>query len=131
MERITRFPRTLILLVALVLSLLPATPLLAGMLDTQTLISAAGSDQERAALVQRLGSADVQEALTRMGVDPADAKARVERLTDLEMADLSARLDQLPAGAGVLEAVLIVFFIFVITDALGITNIFAFVGPAH
>lgn len=131
MEPITRFPQTMILFLVLVLSLLPATPLLAGMLDTHSLIAAAGADAERAALVQRLGSSELQDALTKMGVEPADAKARVERLTDAEVADLGARLDQLPAGAGVLEAVLIVFFIFVITDALGITDIFAFVGPAH
>jgi len=123
--------RTLIFLCALLLALLPATPLMAGILDTNTLITAAGADADRAALVQRLGSAELQSALTRMGVDPADAQARADRLTDAEVADLNARLDRLPAGAGALEAVVIVFLVFVITDALGITDIFSFVQPTR
>lgn len=124
-----RSARTLIFLCALLLALLPATPVMAGMLDTNSLITAAGADAERVALVQRLGSAELQSALVRMGVNPADAQARMDRLTDAQVTDLSARLDQLPAGAGALEVVLIVFLVFVITDALGITDIFAFVTP--
>jgi len=123
--------RTLIFLCAVLLALLPATPVMAGMLDTNTLITAAGADADRAALAQRLGSGELQSALTRMGVDPVDAEVRVERLTPAQAADLNARLDQLPAGAGALEAVVIVFLVFVITDALGITDIFSFVQPSR
>ena len=126
-----RSARALISLFALLLALLPATPVMAGMLDTNTLITAAGADADRAALAQRLGSGELRSALARMGVDPADAQARADRLTDAEVADLNARLDQLPAGAGALEAVLIVFLVFVITDALGITDIFSFVQPTR
>jgi len=118
-------------LFALLLTLLPASPLMAGMLDTGALLHAATADAERTALVQRLDAPDVRDALTRMGVDPVDAEARVARLTEAEIADLNARLDQLPAGAGALEVVLIVFLIFVITDAIGLTNIFAFVHSAR
>ena len=131
MNHPTRYSRALILLCALFLTLLPATPVLAGMLDTQTLITAAAAESERAALAQRLGSEEVRHALIGMGVDPADAQSRVDRLTDAEVADLNARLDQLPVGAGALEVVLIIFLVFVITDALGITDIFAFVRPAR
>ncbi|MFO8003971.1 DUF6627 family protein [Thioalkalivibrio sp.] len=123
--------RTFTLLCTLLLALLPASPVMAGMLDTNSLIAAAGVDAERAALVQRLEAAEIQSALVRMGVDPADAQVRVDRLTDGQVTELNARLDQLPAGAGALEAVLIVFLVFVITDALGITDIFAFVTPSR
>jgi hypothetical protein len=126
-----QYSRTVIFLCALILTLLPATPLLAGMLDTNTLIATAGADAERTGLVQRLGSAQLESALARMGVDPAAARARVQRLTDAEVAELNARLDELPAGAGVLGVVAVVFLVLVITDALGITNIFAFVHPAR
>jgi len=126
-----RSARALISLFALLLALLPATPVMAGMLDTNTLITAAGADADRAALVQRLGSEELRSALARMGVDPADAQVRVDRLTPTQVADLNARLDQLPAGAGALEVVLIIFLVFVITDALGITDIFSFVRPSR
>lgn len=123
--------KALAFLVVLFLALLPVSPLMAGMLDTAGLLHAATADAGRAALVQRLDSTEVRDALTRMGVDPADAAARVARLTEAEVADLNARLDRLPAGAGALEVVLIVFLVFVITDAIGLTNIFAFVKPAR
>jgi len=132
MMKANRHPaKGLAFLFALLLTLLPVTPLMAGMLDTGALLHAATAGAERAALVQRLDAPDVRDALTRMGVAPDDAEARVARLTEAEIADLNARLDQLPAGAGALEAVLIVFLIFVITDAIGLTNIFAFVKPAR
>jgi len=118
-------------LFALLLTLLPASPLMAGMLDTGALIQAATAGAERAELVQRLGSPNVRDALTRMGVDPADAETRVARLTDAEIADLNARLDELPAGAGALEVALVVFLILVVTDLIGITNIFAFIRPSR
>ncbi|MFO8153624.1 DUF6627 family protein [Thioalkalivibrio sp.] len=125
-------PKALALLFALLLTLLPATPLMAGMLDTGALLHAANANAERAMLVERLGSGEVRDTLARLGVDPADAEARVARLTDREVADLSARLEQLPAGgASTLEVVLIVFLVFVITDAIGLTNIFAFVQPSR
>ena len=91
-------PKAMGFLLALLLTLLPASPLMAGMLDTGGLLNAATVDTERSVLAQRLGGPDVQHALTRMGVDPTDAEARVARLTDAEVADLNARLDQLPAG---------------------------------
>jgi len=116
---------------ALLLTLFPISPVMAGMLDTGALIHAATAGAERTELVQRLGSPDVREALTRMGVDPADAENRVARLTEAEVADLNARLDELPAGAGALEVAVIVFLILAVTDLLGITNIFAFIRPSR
>ncbi len=130
MMKTNRHPsKVLGFLFALLLTLLPVSPLMAGMLDTGALIQAATAGADRAALVQRLGSPDVRDALTRMGVHPADAETRVARLTDAEIADLNARLDQLPAGAGALEVAGIVFLILVFTDLIGLTNIFAFIRP--
>ncbi|MBS0001461.1 MAG: PA2779 family protein [Thioalkalivibrio sp.] len=132
MKAIRHPPKALAFLFALLLTLLPVTPLMAGMLDTGALLHAANANAERAMLVERLGSGEVRDTLARLGVDPADAEARVVRLTDSEVADLNARLEQLPAGgASTLEVVLIVFLVFVITDAIGLTDIFAFVQPSR
>jgi hypothetical protein len=125
------FHRHLVFAFTFFLFLLPASPSMAGMLDTQSLIHSADSAAERAALVERLGSDDVRAALVGLGVDPDAAHARVARLTDAEVAELHARIHSLPAGAGAIEVVVIVFVMFVILDALGITNIFSFVGPAR
>ncbi|AHE99764.1 PA2779 family protein [Thioalkalivibrio paradoxus] len=128
---VNRYSRLLVLGCTLLLTLLPATPALSGMLGTDALIATASAEPARAALLQRLDAQEVGAALERLGVDRADAEARIARLTDAEVAELHARLDALPAGAGALETVLIVLLVFVITDALGITDIFTFVRPAR
>jgi hypothetical protein len=117
----------LIFLFTLLLTALPATPLMAGMIDTHTLLATSSAQVDRAELVQRLQSAEIREALTRMGVDPTDAQMRVDRLSDAEVVALSARLDELPAGGNVLGVLVGVFVVLVITDLLGLTDIFGFV----
>ncbi len=125
------FRRHLVFAFTFLVFLLPASPSLAEMLDTRSLIHSVDSAAERAALVERLGSDDVRAALVGLGVDPDAAQARVARLTDTEVAELHTRLDHLPAGAGVVEVVVIVFAMFVILDALGITNVFSFVRSSR
>ena len=121
--------KALISLFALLLTTLPATPLLAGMLDTDTLIANSSAQFERAELVQRLQSHEVREALTRMGVDPADAQRRADRLTDAEVVALHGRLDELPAGGSVVGVLVGVFVVLVITDLIGLTDVFGFIRP--
>jgi hypothetical protein len=64
-------------------------------------------------------------------VNAADAKARVAALNDAELAQLSSRIDSLPAGGdvGILGFVLVVFLVLLLTDILGFTHIFPFTKP--
>jgi len=50
----------------------------------------------------------------------------VAAMTDDEVAQMSSRLDTLPAGGDVLGAVVLVFVILLVTDLLGFTKIFPF-----
>ncbi len=121
-------------LVALALTLLPATPAFAGvgMLDTGSMIQQASADDTRAQLLEQLNDAEVRAQLIEMGVDPERAEQRVARLTDEELARLEAHMETDPAGAAsALGVVAIVFVVFVILDAVGVTDIFSFVGPAR
>jgi hypothetical protein len=67
-----------------------------------------------------------------MGVDPQLAKIRVASLTDQEVMQLSDRIDQLPAGAGALETILIIGGVFLLVlmvlDIIGVTDIFGFIN---
>jgi hypothetical protein len=73
---------------------------------------------------------DVQSSLAAHGVNPADVKARVAAMTDDEVAQLAAKIDQLPAGGeGIIGALLIVFIVLLITDILGFTKVFPFTKP--
>lgn len=87
---------------------------------------AAEQHQARVAHLQSLlVRDDVAQRLTQMGVDPVQAQERVAALTEYELARYSAQIDSLPAGAGALEVVGIVFIVLLILELVGVTNIFS------
>lgn len=93
---------------------------------------AAGS--ERQVQIQRihqaLERAEVRAELERRGVTPQQTRERVAALTDTEVALLAERADELPAG-GVIGAILLVFFVLLLTDILGFTKVFPFTRPVR
>ena len=106
-------------------------PLQAAMISTPDVIAVEQSQYDRAQLIAMMDREDVQTQLLAMGVTADQAKERVNSMTDLEVAQLNDRLADMPAGAGVLGAVVIIFVVFVITDAIGATNIFSFIRPVR
>lgn len=118
-----------------VMALLGASlsPAIAGMVGTEQLIAAEQVQADRERVLATLSRDDVRHQLSAMGVNPAHAEERVARMTDSEVAMLSQRLDELPVGAGpsVLGVLLVVFIVFVITDAIGATDIFPFIRPVN
>jgi hypothetical protein len=92
---------------------------------------AAASDRER--LVSILLRDDVRQQMEALGVDRDEAVARLGSLSDEEIQQIAGQIDELPAGQGFLEGVVIVagvvFIALIITDLLGVTNIFGFINP--
>ncbi|MCP4301877.1 MAG: PA2779 family protein [Gammaproteobacteria bacterium] len=67
----------------------------------------------------------VQNALVKFGVDPADASARVDALTDAELLTLEQQLGDLPAGGtGIVEVIGIVAIVLIVLELLNVTNFF-------
>lgn len=97
-------------------------PALAGIVGTDAVV--AGAERER--LASLLDRSDVRARLQSLGVDPADARSRVAALSDEEAAQLAARLDELPAGGGILGVALIAFLVLLFTDIMGYTKVFPF-----
>lgn len=98
-------------------------PALAGIVGTDAVV--AGAERER--LAGLLDRSDVQARLKALGVDTADARARVAALSDEEAAQLAARLDELPAGGdSFLGIALIAFLVLLFTDIMGYTKVFPF-----
>ena len=81
-----------------------------------------------------LNRSEVHKQLKAWGVNPEEAKARVDSLTDQEIAEIAARIDQLPAGGSGLGAIVgaavLIFLVLLITDILGFTDVFSFVKKA-
>jgi len=87
---------------------------------------------ERDRVKSFLDRAEVQARMQALGVNPQAALARVDALSDDEVAALAGRLDQLPAGGtDIVGALLLVFIILLITDILGFTKIFPFTKPVQ
>jgi hypothetical protein len=98
------------------------------MIGTEAVVNAAQAQQYRERLLTVLNRDDVQAQLLARGVDPAQVQARVDSLTDEEMQTLATNMDQLPTGGdGVVGALVLIFIILLITDLMGLTNIFPFV----
>jgi hypothetical protein len=74
----------------------------------------------------------VKNALVSQGIDPVEAKNRLDSLTDEEATRVADQLQALPAGGDgfftvLLILVLIVFLVLLATDLAGYTDIFPFV----
>lgn len=67
----------------------------------------------------------VRDGLAKMGVDPEQARLRVQALTDEEIERLAKRMDAMPAGGSdVLVVIGIVFLVLLILEIVGVTDIF-------
>lgn len=82
-------------------------------------------DQDRARILTTLARTDVQAALVERGIDPAQARDRVASLTDEEASKMASQIENAPAG-GIIGAILLVFFVLLITDILGFTKVYPF-----
>lgn len=127
----TAKPVSVFLAIFLFLAAVPYQPALAAMIDTETALDAARAQEGRQCLRAVLARKDVKNVLTARGIDPGEAKARVDALSDGEVVRLAERIEQLPSGGNALGAVLgtalIVFLVLLITDILGYTDVFPWV----
>jgi hypothetical protein len=99
----------------------------AGMIGTAAVVQQEHLELKRSELKQWLARDDIRHQLVAWGVDPLDAQSRVDSLNAQEVELMSQRMQDLPAGGGVLGAVVFVFLVLLVTDILGFTNIFPFV----
>ena len=68
------------------------------MIKTETVLTLSTVNDVRENLNQFLKREDVQAIMTAQGISPAEAKARVDSLSDAEIMQIADKMDQLPAG---------------------------------
>jgi hypothetical protein len=111
---------------------LVGTPLMAqaGIVSTEQALSHQTASPEAGASRERVNAFfnrdDVRAELQAQGVSADDALARVQAMSDGEVAQLAQRVDQAPAGAGVVGVLFTLFVILLVTDILGFTKVFPF-----
>ena len=109
----------------------PVQSAFAAMIATETAMEASQGQEARTRIKQLLVREDVRQALIDQGVDSREAGARIDSMSDAEAMAVADKLDQLPAGSGALEMLLIValivFITLLVTDIMGYTDVFPFV----
>ena len=102
-------------------------PAHAGIVATESLAASGASTPDRERLAVLLARSDLRAQLEAKGVRPADVQARIDALSDEEVAQLAGRIDALPAGGtDIIGAIVFVFLVLLITDLLGWTKVFPF-----
>jgi hypothetical protein len=108
-----------------------STPAYATMVNTAEILQQNENNLLRERINIFLDRSEMRKYLVAWGVNPEEAKIRVDSLTDQEIEKIVASIDRLPAGGDGLTAIvgtaLIVFLVLLVTDILGYTDIFPFV----
>ncbi len=106
----------------------------AALVTTDQVIDKAGVEADRALVATYMARQEVRRQFEEMGIDPDEAAARVNGLSDAEIQQVAARIDEMPAGQAsvlvvVISSALLIFLVLLATDLLGLTDIFPFVNP--
>lgn len=125
-------PLSLFLIFSFILLDFTAISAKAGLIGTETVVSSLQGEKSHSRITTFLNRQEVLEIFAKQGIDPLQAKKRVESLTDQEVASICKVLDQMPAGGdglgSVVGAVVFIFVVLLITDLLGLTHVFSFVN---
>ena len=131
MDRLRQLRRGVALVVAVAAGHLLLRTVQAALVSTEQLLAAGDGAAERARW-RFLERADVREQMVALGVDPDEAAARVQARLDAQVREIAGQLDRLPAGQSaigiIVGAILLVFLVLLLTDLLGLTNVFPFVN---
>lgn len=75
--------------------------------------------------------AELVDALVALGAERDLAVERTAILTDDEVAEVIAGIDDLPAGAGVAEIIGVVVIVLVVFELVGLTDVLPFIRPIN
>lgn len=123
---LTKKSVAIVLSAQLVLATQAVTMAQAEMLGTDVAIGKYSALADRAVLLDTLQKQEIQDQIVALGVDPAEAGARLAALSDAEIASIMTQMEQDNAGADIVGTLFSVFVILLVTDLLCFTNLFSF-----
>jgi hypothetical protein len=131
MKRIYRVAKPLSIFLAIwVFMISGPSQAMAALVGTERVFDAERVQNARELIHGLMAREDIQAALVREGIDPREAQARAESLSDAEAVRLAGAIETLPAGGSslglIVGAILLVFILLLITDIMGYTDVFPF-----
>jgi hypothetical protein len=131
MKRIYRIAKPLSIFLAIWVFMISGPhQAMAALVGTERVFDAERVQNARELIHGLMAREDIQAALVREGIDPQEAQARAESLSDAEAVRLAGAIETLPAGGDgvglIVFSILLVFIILLITDIMGYTDVFPF-----
>ena len=107
-------PVAILMIILTMLLSVPYQSAVAALVETETMLDMSRGQEARETLKQFMARKDVRSAIVSQGVDPLEADARLNSLTDVEVIQLADQIDQLPAGGEVLGLAITVLVIVIL-----------------
>ena len=104
-------PVAILMIILTMLLSVPYQAAFAALVETETMLDMSRGQEARETLKQFMVRKDVRSAVVSQGVDPLEADARLNSLSDAEVIQLADQINQLPAGGdalGLLVTVLVI-----------------------
>ncbi|RVT48619.1 hypothetical protein EMM73_01360 [Rheinheimera sediminis] len=120
-----KFLKASILCPMLVLGMSQAT---AAVFSSEQVIANQQFNFNKQQVLSYVDSTEVQNKLIELGVSPADAKQRIASMTAEELSALNTQMNEMPAG-GIVGVVVTVLVVVVVTDLMGLTDVYPFINP--
>jgi hypothetical protein len=101
----------------IILTLLLSVPYqaaFAALVETDTLLDMSRGQEARETIKQFMARKDVRSAIVSQGVEPLEADARLNSLSDAEVIQLANQIEQLPAGGDVLGLLVTVLVVVIL-----------------
>jgi hypothetical protein len=107
-------PVCIMMAVLMLLLSIPHQSAMSALVETETMLNMSRGQEARDYLRQILAREDVHSVLIAKGVDPIEAQARIDSLTDAEAMQLADQIEQLPAGGNIFGFVIGVLLIVIL-----------------
>ena len=95
----------------------------AGIVTSGEIVAAQQDQLSRDQLKTWMAREDVRQQLVDMGVDVDSAIVRVDSMSNTEVQQLSATMNEMPAGSGIVETAVLAFLVLVVLEVSGVTDI--------
>jgi hypothetical protein len=107
-------PVAILMIILTLLLSVPYQAAFAAMVETETMLDMSRGQEARETLKQFMARQDVRTTIVSQGVDPLEADARLNSLSDAEVIQLAGQIDQLPAGGDVLGLLVTVLVVVIL-----------------
>ncbi|MGD8716997.1 MAG: PA2779 family protein [Desulfobacterales bacterium] len=107
-------PVCVLMTVLMLLISIPYQSALAALVETETMLNWSQAQDARDYVKSFLAREDAKAAMIAQGVDPLEAMARIDSLTDSEFIQIADQIEQLPAGGDALAVIIAVLIIVIL-----------------